>query len=256
MMRKFVCRRAVWVWLAAAQAFVPTVAAPGGEPGGGAERRLGPARPADTLARPAPAQLRKWVAELADADPDVRERASIDLMGIDRGDLPDLRRAVEESRPLHPNQSAALHDVVIQVYLSGEAYAGDGDLGFLGLRWSGESESSPVMPGIVVTERFPGFCAYRMLQEGDVILALRERPKLVLQERNDLIHALLPVKAGTTLHFKVLRRGAVREVAITLDVRPAGPALASVTEIMNKRVRNAEDYWANAFLPLIQGRVS
>ena len=217
-------------------------------------------RAQESLSRPAGTQVRKWLAELADPDPEVRERAATDLMGLRRRELPVLESAVEDSRPLSPSQAVALRDIVMQVYLAGEQFDGEAAHGFMGLRWPSSDEYSPLRPGVVVVERLPGFCAYRMLQDGDVILAIDELPDAVLLTRTNLIQALQnpKISAGTTLHFRVLRRGTVRRIAITLTAKPAwaGDVGVNLAEVLNGWREKFDAYWDQRFAPLLRAKVS
>jgi hypothetical protein len=164
-------------------------------------------------------QIRQWFAELADADAARRDAAWQHLMDLHRQDLPALRDIVEQSRPLAPTQVAALHDVVVQAFLTGESYDADWENGFLGImqpEFGNESvsvevpEGQEILPklpaepqleqhpgggddaddphrewGVPVGERLAGFCAYPRLRTGDVVLGLTARREVI--ERGDNI---------------------------------------------------------------------
>src|SRR5258708_2183625 len=100
-------------------------------------------QPVISFAADAPA--RGWVGDLASPEDAKREEARTNLMGLSREDLPRLRALVEENRPVAAAQAAALHEIVVQIYLSEEPYEQDFPLtGFLGLSWSID-DASPRM---------------------------------------------------------------------------------------------------------------
>src|SRR5688500_9245070 len=126
-------------------------------------------------------QLTAWFAELGDPDADVRAAAFSKLLGLSRDDLAGLRTVVEAARPVSPAQGAALHDVVIHVYLGGEPFDADRESGFLGVRslqpdldalHLGGEPALGQDGGVPVGERLPGFCGFRGLRGGDVILGI------------------------------------------------------------------------------------
>src|SRR4051812_38654450 len=67
-------------------------------------------------------QIPSWFADLANRDASVREQARVNLMGISRNDLEQLRAIVEKSRPLAPSQAMELRDIVQQVFQATEPY--------------------------------------------------------------------------------------------------------------------------------------
>ena len=75
---------------------------------------------------------------------------------------------------MQASQAAVLYDIVMHVHMAGEPYqAAETMGGFLGLR---ETRDWTSPPGVAITTRIPGFCAYRMLREGDVIVGIEEFP--------------------------------------------------------------------------------
>jgi hypothetical protein len=199
-------------------------------------------------------QIRAWYLQLADRDPEVREQARINLMGIKRRDLPALEKVVADSRPVRASQAAVLYDIVTHVHMAGEPYkVAPNTGGFLGLRGL-QTWDSP--PGIVVDVRIQGFCAYRMLREGDVIVGIEEMPGIQFSTSNELTGVLSGVDPGTTLTFRVLRGGTIQRVPIQLDARPDAAVLGRPNDAMamleSDRQNKAEEYWSRAFAPLIE----
>jgi hypothetical protein len=212
---------------------------------------------AQPASQPAPAQqsldaVRTWYVQLADRDPETRERARINLMGIKRKDLAALEKVVAESRPVQASQAAVLYDIVTHVYMAGEPYAVNETMGgFLGLR--NMSDWDPP-PGVMITTRIPGFPAYRMLREGDVVVGIDEFPDTAISGSNDFVSVLRTVPAGSVVTLRVLRGGNVQKVPIKLDPRPAaannlGDAMALLE---STRQTKADEYWARAFAPLVE----
>lgn len=197
--------------------------------------------------------LRTWYLQLADRDPEVREQARINLMGVRRKDLPALEKVVAENRPVQAAQAAVLYDIVMHVHMAGEPYqAAETWGGFLGLRQL-ETWTNP--PGVAITTRIPGFCAYRMLREGDVIVGIDEFPGVEFNNVDQLTGMLRGVPPGTTLTFLVLRGGDVRKLPIKLDARPVVAVPGNPPENMalleSARQNKAEEYWTRAFAPLV-----
>ncbi len=95
------------------------------------EAQFGPPDPAKR-----PAVMAKWFADLASADGKVRDAAKVSLMGLEREDLPALRKLIEQRRPLLPSQAVVLKEIVSQIYLSGDTFdmVVNGREGFLGIR--------------------------------------------------------------------------------------------------------------------------
>ncbi len=213
-------------------------------------------------------QIRQWFADLADSDAGVRDEALMNLMGIRRDDLPKLRKIVEESSPLAPSQAAVLRRIVIQVYLAGDTYESNPQLGFLGIRMAPTSvslrdfnpDASLARPisGVVVESRMAGFCAGRMLRNGDVIIGIAEQPQVSLQTTTDFAIAIQNVAPGETVHFQVLRQGQIHRIPIKLDPRPtdADQGLIGMPELLDRRHRESEDYWSHEFATVVKDGVS
>jgi hypothetical protein len=176
------------------------------------------------------AAIRGWVRDLGNGDSAVRDRARVELMGISRGELERLRQVVAQSRPLAPDQIAMLQEIVTHVYLAGEYDEGAEERGFLGVRMSQTGvELSPApgvradgtAVGVAVAGRVPGFCAYRMLEDGDVIIRLTSDKAYEFSTADDLKVVVLRHRAGETVTLDVLRRGTLIRVPVTLDHKPA-----------------------------------
>jgi hypothetical protein len=246
----------------------PDAAAPASQP-------AAPSRQPGT--RPTAGAIARAWAELTHRDPAVRERARLKLMGMDADQLPDFRKLVAASRPLAPSQAIALHEIVTQVYLAGQTYESSSREGFLGVRLADvnislrpETVELPNQPfagadldgdthGVVIVERMPGFCGARAFQDGDIILAIDERPEVRIGLMGGFTDEVKRAGAGRTIHFRVLRQGRVTRVPLTLDVRPADADRANlmdpIRELQDERDRLAREYWDVEFAPLLKETV-
>lgn len=199
-------------------------------------------------------QLKRWFDDLADRDPDVRERARFELMGLPRSALPELLAIVKVSRPLRPSQISELHDIVTHVYLASEPY----DTlpgGFLGVSWpNGMAEVWEEPAGLVVAERLKGFVAYRYLRDGDVVVAIVEFPQRAFTSSTELSSALREIGGGNRATLMVLRRGRILRVPLQLDFRPNWPADVENTRMLRENA--AEAYWDKTFGKSIDEAVS
>jgi hypothetical protein len=208
--------------------------------------------------------IRQCFAQLSDADPEVRDGAMDQLMGLTRDDLPLLQRVVQEAAPLPPAQIDALRRIVNQVYLSGDNYPANKELGFLGVR-TGVVDLTTADPGaanaaargIVILKRITGFCGARFFRDGDIVIGIDEAPGVTFTDPNIFIQAIRVAGPGRTLHLQVLRGGTVRPVAVCLDPRPTeadfDPDLASLVQ---RRRQDFDAYWEKTFAPLLKEQVS
>jgi hypothetical protein len=201
-----------------------------------------------------------WLAALAHPDPRDREEARLSLLTLEREDLPALHKLIEDSRPLSPSQAAAMHDIVVHVYLSGEEYVRS-NKGFLGVKLGaslgaveGEENEEQAQPirGAIIVDRIPGFAGFRVFQNGDVVLSIKERPETSIESVLDFQSVIMTSPAGTTLHMEVVRQMRKIEVEITLDARPDMPELE---EELNIREKDGEEYWTREFAPLVSGGI-
>jgi len=220
-----------------------------------------------------PDPITTWFQDLANRDATVREQARINLMGISRDDLEKLHTLVEADRPLAPSQAMALREIVDQVYQATDPYEPFEDhSGFLGVPQTtsavvldgGEDDSQG---GVLVAKRIPGFCAYRFLQDGDMIVGIAEATNRPIRAWNDLTGIIKNYKGGDTIHIEVLRGGQKIQVPVKLDVRPIwAPPPFAANQVLNQvpngsttqdaireRQRKADDYWDKNFAPLLDG---
>jgi hypothetical protein len=205
-----------------------------------------------------PAQLKTLIAQLGSEDPRLRQSAADDLMGIKKEDLPALHAAALSESPLLPGQIAGLHQVVIQVFLAGEKFRIDPSepdypRGFLGVRFS-PAERIQRSDGITISDRIPGFPAYRYLHPGDVIVKFVDWPNVQLHLSDDFIRAVGFLQAGDIVRLQVLRFGRLISVSLPLDFRPE--AISNVTQEnpdsvvdawIQHRQQRAENYWKQEF---------
>ncbi len=208
---------------------------------------------------------------LADPDPRVRDQASENLMGISFEDLPKLRQLVIENQPLVPDQSAAMKDIVIQVYLAGQKYEcvgggltdPSGNLGpfFLGLTWPLGLGSDERM-GVPVEERIPGFPSYRYLRTGDMILGLLINPDATLQQfpnmpthNSEMLSTAISSPArAQDMTLQVLRHGQILKVRLKMAPRPQIAELRDpkvTQQFVADRAVEGDRYWNENFAPVL-----
>jgi hypothetical protein len=199
--------------------------------------------------RPAPS-LRKLVDNLDDLDPRVREAARSTLMAIGRDDLPTLRQVVADARPLAPDQSIVLREVVEQAWLNDEPYDYVPDGGFLGLSWP-DAVSDRYDFGVPVVHRLAGFSAARELLVGDIILRVLDDPSADCHDRDSFRQSIGRMAAGQTVHLRVLRRGRIIDVPIVLDRRPPQRSDTDNRVWEYGRAQRAAAYWDREFGPLL-----
>jgi hypothetical protein len=218
--------------------------------------------PAATQPLPQLDRAKQLVAQLADNDFERREAARVALMGLRRSDLPALREAVRQSLPLVPSQRTVLRDIVVHVYLTGDLYLPDpSGMGFLGVTLPGgfDPEQHGVLGirrGVAVLARYPGFAAYRLLQNGDVVLTVHaDGERTEVNTTRELQEAIQSVKGGETVKLEVLRQGQVVAVAIRLDARPFNLTNVGFDELSTRRANAADDYWDRDFAPLLDEKV-
>ena len=111
--------------------------------------------------------------------------------------------------------------------------------------------------GVVIVERMPGFCGARMLQDGDVILGLVERPTIQIRGPTEFSLAVRSMGAGQTVTFLILRQGQVIRVPVTLDPRPDAAdfvpgAVSPMKDLLDERDKTAREYWEKEFAPLVK----
>lgn len=208
----------------------------------------------ESTAKPFPA-MRQWFAELASPDGEVRNEAMVNLMGLRADDLPALRKLVEETRPLAPEQFVALKQIVIHDFLAGEPYDAREGAGFLGIHLPGLSEDADA----IVVNRLPGFIGERMLRDGDVILRILEQPQVEIRRGGDLTTALSRFSAGQLVHLQILRQGHVIRVPVRLDPQPLEVSATNrdlMDDFLFRRLERAQKYWDKHFADLVEETVS
>jgi hypothetical protein len=206
------------------------------------------------------AKLRVLVQQLADTNSEKRDAAASELLTLKPQDLPRLRQAVAEARPLAPGQVAMLRQAVRHIYITGAEYPTEpGNQPFLGLSW--DSEFMPEwaeLGGVPVMRRVPGFAAYQVLREGDVIQSIEELPGIPLRSTADIRNAITAAfQAGQTIRLNINRQGKSMRVRVELRARPVLPQGDSMAlEVwIDEQTAAADRYWDNHFSPLLEENV-
>jgi hypothetical protein len=212
-------------------------------------------------------ELASWFADLANRDPAVRDQARMNLMNLSRADLPTLRNLVKETRPLAPAQLTTLRDIVMHVFLATEPTRGNVQSGFLGVQLAPFSPGDdpnpddPPSPGVVILDRMPGFIAFKVLQNGDMIVGIAEQPAKPIRNVEDLSSVIGYMPAGQTVHLQIIRGGQQIQVPVQLDARPEWvgarqfPGI-NVQDSLEDRTQRAEEFWQQNFAQLVEAGVS
>jgi len=213
------------------------------------------------------------LTELGIGDSERRAAARVALLSLKREDLPALRDAVAALKPLGPAASGALRDIVVHVFLSGEAYEITPGAAFLGVQMAGEDlyfdsdadgamrrdaprpdDTVKLRAGVVISECIPGFCAYGVLVAGDVVLALPDLGRPFLAGKGDLGQTIASTPPGRRVTLRVLRLGREIDVPLVLDPRPKAAEVGvpgPFNAWMDERKNLAEEYWQTTFAPLV-----
>lgn len=197
---------------------------------------------------------------LADPDPVVRENARQQLMGMKAANLPLLKHLVAASHPLQPAQTAALYEIVLQVYLAGEAYPANPEQAFLGVGMGmpmlspGDSDG---LAGVVVQSRFPGFPGYQFLRDGDLIVGVELDGAIQrINTSAELSTLIASRRGGDTLVLQVQRGGRALNIPVKLAPMPqaattAPGAAARFENFQRDRLQRAQAYWQQSFASAI-----
>lgn len=197
-------------------------------------------------------------ADLGSPQPAKRNAARAELLGLTRDELPALRDVVRSDRPTSPEQAVQLRDIVRHVFLAGETYERS-EYGFLGLKPMNalslgvDMPDGSVIAGVSFSQRNVGFCAYRWLQDGDVILSIAARGTVTqtdsFQVMSGVIRGLAP---ATPIEMRVFRNGAILPLRFAIDARPKAFDIgADIATFVSERLSRAEAYWKSDFAPLV-----
>jgi len=202
------------------------------------------------------AQLTKWFNQLADREPSIRADAKRQLMGIEPGELNLLKEVVTAAVPLRPAQIDPLQDVVVHIRTREAILKRPRlDTGFLGVSLpflaAEDDQSTPT--GVPILTRLRGFVAYRLLENGDIILAIGPGNELRNTfTPNQLRTIVSSLKAGDEVSVQVQRGSQTLTVKFNLDAPPAtDDAERGVQGVVNDAEHDADAYWEKTFLPLI-----
>jgi hypothetical protein len=210
----------------------------------------------------------KLFGDLASTDPATREHARDRLMRLNRNELAELQQVLRRTPRLAPSQIISLRQIVQEVYLAGEPYEPDKEggtaHGFLGIVMDPaaleqhdlqQPNDNGQAPGIVVAGRFSGFCAARMLRDGDVIIGSLG-PEKVFNSSESLKDLISGTEPGSTIRLRVLRHGQIIQVPLTLDAKPLDASSYDAAEVFRReRAEKFEDYWRQTFAPLLKESV-
>jgi hypothetical protein len=107
----------------------------------------------------------------------------------------------------------------------------------------------------MISDRYAGFSGARMLRDGDVVLSIYERPDQPIVNNRALQDAVQGFVVGETIHLQLLRQGQVIRVPVTLAPRPDAAVTVDIETMRRfdrQREERAEQYWEQAFAPLLK----
>ncbi len=231
------------------------------------EPATAPSTEPDAISPAADSPIRRWYSELTSPDSTIRDSAQTDLMGLSRAELSELRWLIQHDGPPAPAQVAALHDIVMQIYLASQAYPADPFAGFLGLSWPQNFDQVKSRLGVPVVSRLPGCPAFRWLRDGDLILGVQLEPRIPMAQepvhptpsQQTLQEIIEQAGADRQITLDVLRQGQRIRVSMQLRPRPLPSqlqTLQSVEGFLNQWQQDGEAYWQSQFVPLLHPGVS
>ena len=113
--------------------------------------------------------------------------------------------------------------------------------------------------GVIISDRIPGFCGFRYLQNGDVVQAVKLQSELAIGDDHTIhIRAVTELQAvvrahdpGDMITLRVLRRGKVTDVTLQLSAWPdAAVDQFAMDEFRRTREAEAEAYFKQVFAPM------
>jgi len=214
--------------------------------------------------------LSERLISLNDSDPAIREAARRELLALRLEDLPTLLEAVRllpEGFRSSSLLALTLRDAVVHIHLRdakarllasrraeigiGRAYLGvtlGGDL------WKGEYSGRSGAP---IRATAPGFVAYEVFEEGDLLIGVRTEDGLErLTTVNDLHAVFQRLAPGDHVEFLVVRGGRILRIPVTVDERLADlPGLDEEwDESEATALREADAFWQERFVPILSQR--
>ena len=234
-------------------------------------------RPAETAAWPSAAFVGRLVANLGDADAEVRGAARRALLGLTVDDLPLLEQALRDRPPAAESTPVSLvvRETLANAYLrrAKRAYhhledtgeVGGGGEGravraFLGIglppSWEdfdpyGRDGSDAL--GVTVLRTLPGFNAYEALAAGDVLVGIEAGGQSYpLAGRQSLLGVLGSLRPGDAVTFRVVRGGALLRVPFRLDRAIETQTDPDWQPLAAGAAREAAQAWQTTFAPLLE----
>lgn len=211
---------------------------------------------ADDAPATQPSDVARWLNDLAAEDAPTRAEARRKMLGMSAAQLKELQTLVANGRAALPSQREALYEIVHHTFLRTRPYPVlQGDNGsFIGL--FGQQVTDGGDYSSVSFERcLPGFDAYRVLENGDRIIGVDELPELRFEGGNPLGPIRQNFKAGTVIHFRIIRDNQFQRVALQLSATPLWQQFRDLGEL-EAREELARTYWQREFAPLLERRPS
>ncbi|HMO24904.1 MAG TPA: hypothetical protein PKB10_01410 [Tepidisphaeraceae bacterium] len=190
--------------------------------------------------------MREQVAALDARDPRERDRARRALMRLKRDDLPALRSATGAAERLSPEQRTSLADVVTHIYIA-TADLPRTPMGFLGVQLGRVLEEFEFREpedgqGALVVSRMPGFVAYEVLEDGDLIVGIAGTIDVAITSGRDLQMHIGGRRAGEPLTLIVRRAAEQLRIPLRLSARPEAADMELQNEL-NRLSSEAEQFF-------------
>jgi S1-C subfamily serine protease len=116
--------------------------------------------------------------------------------------------------------------------------------------------------GVVVEMRLPGFDAYRMLRDGDIILSISTDGSDGVRVRTAamIMETVRKLAAGQHVRLDVIRNGRRMETTVTLGARPLEldprqPAVR-LDDYRQAQETKAQAFWLARFAQVVDGDIS
>lgn len=214
-----------------------------------------------------PESLSRSLIALNDSDPAIREAARRALLGLRVDDLFSLLEAVRllsvEARTSSV-LALTLRDAIVHIHLRDakarllaerRAEIGLGDA-FLGVSLGGDpwNRNDNGRSGVPIRATMPGYVAYEVFEEGDVLIGVRTSDGLErLVGFADLRVAFERLAPGDLVEFLVVRGGRVLQIPVVVDERLASlPGIdGQWTRLETKARIDAEAFWQERLAPLL-----
>jgi hypothetical protein len=104
--------------------------------------------------------------------------------------------------------------------------------------------------------RIPGFSAYQVLREGDILQGVKEVPGVELHSTKDVGVTVSSFPAGQTITLLILREGKPMSVKVLLRNKPLAIVPdGNLDPWLDEQTMAADQYWHNFFGQVLEDNV-